>query len=674
VTIDPRDMLSESGPIASTLEGYEPRAEQQRMAEAVADTLGRSGRLLVEAGTGVGKTFAYLVPALQRIIDHQERIVVSTHTISLQEQILEKDIPLLQQVLPEKIRAVLVKGRGNYLSVRRLALASKRQRRLFADNASLESLRLIEDWAYETRDGTLSSLPQLPKPGIWDRVQSDSGNCMGRSCPTYDRCFYQAARRAMERADLLICNHALFFSDLALRARGVSILPPYDHVILDEAHQVEEVASDHFGCQLSEGRVWHLLGALYHARTKRGFLADLQLKDDDGAAVRRVIDLVEMASETADQFFQDLDIWRSRDGGDRGSGRIREPDIVENGLTPVMSELSLALKAARKQAAREADQFELNAYAERAQSIAHDAEALIEQQIDGCVYWMEASGSSRGGRRRMSLTAAPVDVAPILRSQLFERECGIVLTSATLTTSGGSSDDENAGDGFTHFRTRLGCDDADTLQLGSPFDHATQVELFIDRSMATPDAGGYIEALTQRIVHHVDATDGGAFVLFTSYATMQRVRDRLSLVMEAADRPLFVQGDGISRTAMVEQFRLDRRSVLLGTQSFWQGVDVRGEGLRNVIITKLPFDPPDRPLTEARAEQIALEGGNAFMQDQLPRAVIRFKQGFGRLVRSASDTGRVVVLDPRLVTKRYGALFLRALPEGVQRHIVDGVD
>jgi ATP-dependent DNA helicase DinG len=360
---------------------------------------------------------------------------------------------------------------------------------------------------------------------------------------------------------------------------------------------------------------------------------------------------------------------------------------VENVLTPVFRELSLRLKSLRERVSREADKFELSAFAERAAEIARVAAALVDQAEPGCVYWVEASGQGRRGRR-VTLACSPIEVAPLLREHLFSAECSTVLTSATLATGRRSSSTstkkkppppEPTDDapppppipkGFAHIVGRLGCEGAEGLILGSPFDHAGQVELFIDRTMPSPAGGrgggsGYVEELVPRILDHLIATDGGAFVLFTSFATLYAVADELADPLRELDLPLLVQGRDGSRGLILERFRADERSVLFGAASFWQGIDVRGRGLRNVVITRLPFDPPDRPLTEARLELIQERGGNPFMDDSLPRAVIRFKQGFGRLIRSSTDRGRVVVLDPRIVTARYGRLFLNALPEGV---------
>ncbi|MEZ6242361.1 MAG: ATP-dependent DNA helicase [Phycisphaerales bacterium] len=700
---DVRAVLAEDGPVARALgASYEPRPEQIEMAGAVAKALEARAHLMVEAGTGVGKSFAYLVPAAMRCVERGETVVVATNTISLQEQLVTKDVPLIQHALgldspdpdePPPLRPVLVKGRGNYVSIRRLKLASSRQDKLFNDAGARRSLHVIEDWAYDTPDGSLATLPPLERPGIWDRVQSDSGNCMGRKCPHHAECFYQNARRVMEGANLLICNHALFFSDLALRAREVGFLPKYDHVILDEAHNVEDVAAEHFGISLSEGRVAHLLGALYHERTGRGYLSQLQLATGEIEPVERAVKLVGVCDRAMRGFFESLA--RLHDSDEVSNGRIRRPGAIENTLTPVMNDLTVRLRALKDLAQTEADRYELNAYAERASEIADAAEALIEQTAPNFCYWVEITGrdddSRRGSGERVRLACSPVEVAPLLKERLFDAEHSVVLTSATLATRTIREDEpsERAETAFAHAMSRLGCEGAPALQLGSPFDHASQVEVYVDRSMANPtwsprggggrgdgrDArttgGGrgadtYTRELVSRILDHVAATEGGAFVLFTSFSQLNKTADALAGPLESLGMPMLVQGRSGARSQILQEFRESSNAVLLGAASFWQGVDVRGDTLRNVIITRLPFDPPGRPLTEARLERIQERGGDPFREDSLPRAVIRFKQGFGRLIRSTTDTGRVVVLDPRIITKGYGKLFLNALPEGVR--------
>ena len=696
VSFDPASILAPDGPVARRLGAdFERRPQQGAMIEAVADAFQRKHSLLIEAGTGVGKSFSYLLPALQLILgessegdasggnisggaDKKRRVVISTHTIALQEQIIDKDLPLLRAVVPGEFSAVLAKGRGNYVSIRRANRAWDRVASLFDRSEEHASVEAVVDWLRTTDDGSLATLPQLPAPAVWSDVHSDREDCMGKRCPTYNKCFYQQARRRMQNADLLVVNHALFFADLALRANGVGLLPAYDAVILDEAHTVEDVASDHFGSTISRYQVHYLLSRLLQAKKGRGVLAGLVGKVD-ADLWNKVAEAVGDARLSSDQFFDELTYWQEQ-RGPRHNGRLHEPPEVDNSLSPALAALSLKLKRLADSITAEEDRMEVRSYADRTASVSGTLENLLKQALGDCVYWVELS--TKGRFPRIKLAASPVEVGGLLRQHLFGATAAhggplpVVLTSATLTTGkpganqtpSSSPSSGGAGSGgagpFAHLIGRLGCDEAKTVQLGSPFNYAAQAELVVTADLPEPGDPAFLDAAGPVLLRHLDDTDGGAFVLFTSYALLRRAADWLAPHLARRGMPMHVHGQGgVQRRELLARFRHDRRSVLLGTDSFWQGVDVRGDALRLVVIVRLPFVVPDRPMIEARSQRIRLRGGNPFAEYSLPEAVLKFKQGFGRLIRSKTDRGRVLVLDPRIVTKPYGRKFIAALPE-----------
>ncbi len=667
-------VLGPNGLVSRRIPAYEHRRQQLDMANAIAEAIDNRHHLVVEAGTGVGKSYAYLVPAILHatsgeaaLLDdtpeddeddedspkkkRMKRIVISTHTISLQEQLMSKDIPLLNAVIPREFSSVLVKGRGNYVSLRRLELANQRSVNLLESENEHAQLRDLVAWAKDTNDGSRSALPFKPMMPVWDEVASDSGNCMGRKCPTYDKCFYYKARRRVSNAQILVVNHALFFTDLALRDAGGGILPEYDVVIMDECHTIEAVAGEHLGLSIATSQIEYTLRKLFNPMNEKGLLSALglhQLARDCRVCSERLADVV-----------FDLSSWM--DSQTTQNGRVRAPDIIANKLSEPLINLAKQLERYGTDHKNPSVRQDLASAQNRLTSLAQSFEAWLKQKQTDSIYWLERM-SGRWGTR-IIMRCAPIDVGPSLRRMLFQKVPSVILTSATLASS-------RNGD-FQFFQSRVGATGTKTKQLGSPFNFREQAELVLLEGIPDPAAERqkYEELLPKIIEHYVGLSDGHAFVLFTSYDLLKRMVDRLTPWMSRMGLTIYSQADGTPRGQLLDAFKKHPRGILFGTDSFWQGVDVPGDALRNVIITKLPFSVPDHPLLEGRMDSIRERGGNPFRDYQLPEAVLKLRQGFGRLIRTATDSGMVVIADPRVLTKPYGRTFLEALPECHTTHV-----
>jgi ATP-dependent DNA helicase DinG len=619
------DVLGPEGPLAHALPGYAPRAQQVAMAEHVAAALAGRSQLIVEAGTGTGKTFAYLVPALLS----GRRIIVSTGTRALQDQLFHRDLPMVCSALGRPVRVALLKGRANYLCRHRLDIAEQQAYARGLRREVATALPKVRAWSYTTRRGDIADLPGLGEQDpVWPWVTSTRENCLGAECPKFDECFVLAARREAQAADIVVVNHYLLMADLVLKEEGFGdLLPGADAIVVDEAHQLPDVAAQFLGYSVSTRQLANLskdiAGELLLAQQMAGSV--------DGALSGLDAQIAAVLGATAGQ--------EVRLEHTQWSGALLE---ALNGLGARAGELAEAIAPLGGPDGQAA----FTRLQERLEETAERLHELTAEEAPGGVRWAETSA------RNVSAHYAPVDVATQLSTLLEAQPCAWVLTSATLAV----------GDDFSHFKRRSGLHRANTVRFESPFDFPNQALMYLPKGLGDPGAPGHSRAVIRAALPVIEASGGRAFLLFTSHRGLREGAEELYAHWgEQPPFPVLIQG-GASRDHLLRAFREAGNAVLLGTGSFWEGIDVKGEALSVVVIDKLPFAAPDDPLLKARLAAIREQGGNPFFDEQVPQAVIALKQGVGRLIRDETDFGVVMLCDTRLVTKGYGRSFIASLP------------
>ena len=644
---DCRAFFSPSGVLSSGDFGareYEERPQQRAMALGVAEALIKGNNLCVEAPTGVGKSFAYLVPLIYRSKYCALPSVVSTETINLQEQLMHKDIPMLRKLTGIDVKAALAKGRHNYICRRRLEMLSGEQRDMLVPVPSMviDLDKLCGALSGET-SGERDDFKFRIDSQLWNLVCCESGNCGGSKCPFFRNCFYYKARKTWEDADIIIANHALFFTDLAMRGADSEspLLPNYGAVMIDEAHTLENNACDHLGLHVSKSGLIGVLNRLYNPDNARGLL----LRSGAGA-----LELRALVSDARDEaygyfrFFEDLLATHNET-----ALKVPRPDMCSEKITRILMSLARSLDAFIEDEEDDAFKTEMQSHLGRVREYIDAVSAFHHQTLPEAVYYIE---SERGN---ITLHGAPLNIADMLRSVLFNQTFPVMLCSATLTYRGR----------FDYFWNRTGFVGGDGIRLDTPFS-PDQAVVYLPEEMPDPSSREYLPALIDKIPRFVELTDGKAFVLFTSYQALKQCADNLKDTFLLKRWQMLVQGEDMTRSQLLSEFKQDVNSVLFGTDSFWTGVDVPGEALSNVIVTKLPFAVPSHPLTAARMAKIEESGASSFSEYSLPEAVLKFRQGAGRLIRSRSDKGMIVILDRRVVTKGYGRLFLDSLPYKVK--------
>lgn len=647
-----KSFFSSGGILEQNFPEYEFRESQLEMALAVYESLMSRRHIFIEAPTGVGKTFAYLVPAILIAKRYNRKAIVSTNTINLQDQIIQKDIPLLEKMFPFKFSSTILKGKNNYVCPHRLEKAFQNSLKLFEDYELAELMRIYE-WAQKTKDGTLSDIKFKVDFNVWSVVCAENGICTNRTCSSSSdtSCFYKRAKDRLNDCELLIVNHYLLLNLMALIEEGNEVkgyLYNDDFVIFDEGHSLESAVSEFTTQTVSREMLKYNLHRIYNPQKKKGLLVNY----NGLHIIPTILDLIDATQE----FFATVrrEAFYNQNLLQTNTVRYFKNDLIKNILDPLLEKLIVQLRGLIIFCKDEIDLNQINYYATKFESFRQIINDFLLQKLpaDEYVYWVEVSSLKENSN--ISLCIAPVDVSGFMETRIFNSVNSSVVCSATLTVN----------NSFSYMKKKMGAKDSIDLQLSSPFNFQEQMVIYVPQDIPEPDTNiteKYLSELIRYLLHFIDLTEGKALVLFTNKRVLEQVARKVEGVLKEKGIQLLEQMKGISRKYLLEVFKSDINSVLFGLDSFWFGVDVPGEALSNLIITRLPFLVPTHPRVQAKLELIEQRGGNNFYEYLLPEAILKFKQGVGRLIRSRSDTGIVVVLDSRIIHKPYGRFFLNSI-------------
>jgi len=657
-----QEIFSPNGSL-SQLPGFEFRQEQLDMAVSVAESLESGKHLIIEAPTGVGKSFAYLVPSILFAKRNERKAIVSTCTINLQEQLISKDIPALDTILDIDFKYEIMKGRRNYMCTKRLSKAMMDKASLFMDSEQ-ELLQKIYDFVQKTGKGTRQDIPFRIDENIWQEIFAEEGVCTSKSCgSTETNCFYQQAKQKMKDADLLVVNHYLFFTLFGFYERETAgYLYVNDFVIFDEAHTLEHIAAENVSPSVSREQVRFWLNKLFNPKTQKGFFANRE-------GSTRIKSIISIVANENDDFFRSLQSYvldKYKHQSQKSTIRIREPIDLGGYFLNAILDITVELKKVAGTAKNDLEESEIKNYFTKFTRIRNNIITFLEQKAEEHVYWVEFSGRAK---QNINLCLAPIDMAAYFKENVFTDNRMSVMTSATLATN------KSVETGMYFFKKSIGAEDINSLIISSPFDYGRQMKIHLFKSVPEPNQNKrsvtdelwnnseYENALIDKIYDCIVQTSGGALVLFTNNRILRKAFETLLEKVLDLNINLYAQNNGMPNNKILMQFRDDENSVLMGVDSFWMGVDIPGHSLRNVIVTKLPFDVPDHPVIEAKLEFIQEHGGNPFFDYSLPTAVLKLKQGVGRLIRNKTDEGIICILDSRIITKTYGRYFIDAMPE-----------